>query len=129
MSKRSREYIKEKTGKHVSTILGGSVCLHSIVRCADLPELYQVQMDFAGKYVKEFEAAAPELMPEHGVSRQGVRQVIKAEPENCHNQLKSHRFSTEGCKTSSCKDAVSIRPFQLNQEASKIEYKSIEGVP
>ncbi|GJY07677.1 zinc finger, CCHC-type containing protein [Tanacetum coccineum] len=79
-------------------------------RCADLPELYQVQMDFAGKYGKEFVAAASELMPEHGVSRQGVRE-------------------TEGCKTSSCKDAVSIRPFQLNQEASKIEYKSIEGVP
>ncbi|GJZ40243.1 IST1-like protein [Tanacetum coccineum] len=85
MSKRSREYIKEKDGKHVSTILGGLVCLHSVVRpetdtisslcsaaprCTDLPELYQVQMDFARKYGKEFVATATELMPEHGVSRQ-----------------------------------------------------------
>ncbi|GJU90006.1 ribonuclease H-like domain-containing protein [Tanacetum coccineum] len=38
--------------------------------CTDLPELYQVQMDFAIKYGKEFVAAATELMPEHGVSRQ-----------------------------------------------------------
>nr|GEW45421.1 cytochrome P450 [Tanacetum cinerariifolium] len=39
-------------------------------RYADLPELYQVQMDLAGKYGKEFMAAATELMPlpEHGVS-------------------------------------------------------------
>ncbi|GJZ13889.1 IST1-like protein, partial [Tanacetum coccineum] len=39
-------------------------------RCTDLPELYQVQMDFAKKYGKEFVAAVTKLMPEHGVSRQ-----------------------------------------------------------
>ena len=39
-------------------------------RCADLPELIQVQMAFAGKYGKEFVAAATELMPECGVNRQ-----------------------------------------------------------
>ncbi|GJX83446.1 beta-grasp domain-containing protein [Tanacetum coccineum] len=39
-------------------------------RCADLPELYQVQMDFAKKYGKEFVAATTELLPEYEVSRQ-----------------------------------------------------------
>ncbi|KAL3514027.1 hypothetical protein ACH5RR_026744 [Cinchona calisaya] len=39
-------------------------------RCADLQELLQVQMLFAGKYGKEFVAAATELMPECGVNRQ-----------------------------------------------------------
>nr|GEZ22348.1 hypothetical protein [Tanacetum cinerariifolium] len=39
-------------------------------RYADLPELYQVQMDLTGKYGKEFMATVIELMAEHGVSRQ-----------------------------------------------------------
>ncbi|KAL0392325.1 UNVERIFIED_CONTAM: ist1 [Sesamum radiatum] len=39
-------------------------------RCADLPELLQVQMMFAGKYGKEFVSAATELRPECGVNRQ-----------------------------------------------------------
>lgn len=46
-----------------------SVCF-AAPRCADLPELLQVQMLFAGKYGKEFVAAATELMPECGVNRQ-----------------------------------------------------------
>ncbi|XP_011074151.1 uncharacterized protein LOC105158932 isoform X1 [Sesamum indicum] len=41
-------------------------------RCADLPELLQVQMMFAGKYSKEFVSAATELRPECGVNRQLV---------------------------------------------------------
>ncbi|KAL4197661.1 hypothetical protein AMTRI_Chr04g189400 [Amborella trichopoda] len=39
-------------------------------RCADLPELQQVQMLFAAKYGKEFVSAATELLPESGVNRQ-----------------------------------------------------------
>ncbi|KAF4377169.1 hypothetical protein CsatB_006612 [Cannabis sativa] len=39
-------------------------------RCADLPELLQVQIAFASKYGREFVAAATELMPDCGVNRQ-----------------------------------------------------------
>ncbi|KAL5714782.1 hypothetical protein ACHQM5_016694 [Ranunculus cassubicifolius] len=39
-------------------------------RCADLPELQQVQLLFGAKYGKEFLAAATELMPDCGVNRQ-----------------------------------------------------------
>lgn len=46
-----------------------SVCF-AAPRCADLPELLQVQLMFAGKYGKEFITAATELMPECGVNRQ-----------------------------------------------------------
>ncbi|XP_056167663.1 uncharacterized protein LOC115668431 [Syzygium oleosum] len=46
-----------------------SVCF-AAPRCADLPELLQVQMLFASKYGKEFVAAAAELMPDCGVNRQ-----------------------------------------------------------
>ncbi|KAK4753869.1 hypothetical protein SAY87_001973 [Trapa incisa] len=46
-----------------------SVCF-AAPRCADLPELIQVQMSFASKYGKEFIAAATELMPDCGVNRQ-----------------------------------------------------------
>ncbi|XP_075645507.1 uncharacterized protein LOC142616564 [Castanea sativa] len=46
-----------------------SVCF-AAPRCADLPELLQVQMLFASKYGKEFVAAATELMPDCGVNRQ-----------------------------------------------------------
>ncbi|XP_073284767.1 uncharacterized protein [Primulina huaijiensis] len=48
-----------------------SVCF-AAPRCADLAELLQVQMLFAGKYGKEFVSAATELMPECGVNRQLV---------------------------------------------------------
>ncbi|XP_042507541.1 uncharacterized protein LOC122083719 [Macadamia integrifolia] len=48
-----------------------SVCF-AAPRCADLPELQQVQMLFASKYGKEFVAAATELMPECGVNRQMI---------------------------------------------------------
>ncbi|KAM7280455.1 hypothetical protein ACFE04_007589 [Oxalis oulophora] len=46
-----------------------SVCF-AAPRCADLPELLQVQMLFGAKYGKEFLAAATGLMPECGVNRQ-----------------------------------------------------------
>ncbi|EYU43558.1 hypothetical protein ABFS82_03G016500 [Erythranthe guttata] len=46
-----------------------SICF-AAPRCADLPELIQAQMLFAGKYSKEFVIAATELMPESGVNRQ-----------------------------------------------------------
>ncbi|KAI3736609.1 hypothetical protein L2E82_26505 [Cichorium intybus] len=50
-------------------------------RCADLPELIQVQMAFAGKYGKEFVAAATELLPECGVNRQLIEHLsIRAPP-------------------------------------------------
>ncbi|KAK4434174.1 ist1 [Sesamum alatum] len=48
-----------------------SICF-AAPRCADLPELLQVQMMFAGKYGKEFVSAATELRPECGVNRQLV---------------------------------------------------------
>ncbi|GFP79051.1 ist1-like protein [Phtheirospermum japonicum] len=48
-----------------------SVCF-AAPRCADLPELQQVQLMFAGKYGKEFVTAATELLPECGVNRQLV---------------------------------------------------------
>lgn len=46
-----------------------SVCF-AAPRCADLPELLQVQILFASKYGREFVAAATELMPDCGVNRQ-----------------------------------------------------------
>ncbi|XP_024020338.1 uncharacterized protein LOC21399460 [Morus notabilis] len=46
-----------------------SVCF-AAPRCADLPELLQVQILFASKYGKEFVAAATELIPDCGVNRQ-----------------------------------------------------------
>ncbi|XP_048331366.1 uncharacterized protein LOC107421387 [Ziziphus jujuba] len=46
-----------------------SVCF-AAPRCADLPELLQVQLSFASKYGKEFVAAATELLPDCGVNRQ-----------------------------------------------------------
>ncbi|XP_051123629.1 uncharacterized protein LOC127246359 isoform X1 [Andrographis paniculata] len=48
-----------------------SVCF-AAPRCADLPELQQVQILFAGKYGKEFVVAATELLPECGVNRKLV---------------------------------------------------------
>ncbi|GMI83023.1 IST1-LIKE 1 [Hibiscus trionum] len=46
-----------------------SVCF-AAPRCADLPELLQVQMLFTSKYGKEFVLAATELRPDCGVNRQ-----------------------------------------------------------
>ncbi|CAN1235273.1 IST1-like protein [Linum perenne] len=48
-----------------------SICF-AAPRCADLPELIQVQMMFASKYGKEFVAAATDLRPDCGVNRQIV---------------------------------------------------------
>lgn len=50
-----------------------SICF-AAPRCADLPELMQVQMLFAGKYGREFVAAAAELLPDCGVNRQVIIQ-------------------------------------------------------
>ncbi|KAD6119480.1 hypothetical protein E3N88_10751 [Mikania micrantha] len=49
-------------------------------RCADLPELIQVQMAFSSKYGKEFVAAATELMPECGVNRQLIEHLSVRAP-------------------------------------------------
>ncbi|XP_039043205.1 IST1 homolog [Hibiscus syriacus] len=46
-----------------------SICF-AAPRCADLPELLQVQMLFTSKYGKEFVSAATELRPDCGVNRQ-----------------------------------------------------------
>ncbi|KAE9617477.1 putative vacuolar protein sorting-associated protein Ist1 [Lupinus albus] len=46
-----------------------SVCF-AAPRCADLPELLQVQFLFGAKYGKEFLSAATELRPDCGVNRQ-----------------------------------------------------------
>lgn len=46
-----------------------SICF-AAPRCSDLPELQQVQIQFVGKYGKEFVAAASELLPDCGVNRQ-----------------------------------------------------------
>ncbi|KAG8491062.1 hypothetical protein CXB51_014213 [Gossypium anomalum] len=46
-----------------------SICF-AAPRCADLPELLQVQMLFISKYGKEFVSAATELRPDCGVNRQ-----------------------------------------------------------
>ncbi|PPS09008.1 hypothetical protein GOBAR_AA11637 [Gossypium barbadense] len=46
-----------------------SICF-AAPRCADLPELLQVQMLFISKYGKEFVSAATELRPDSGVNRQ-----------------------------------------------------------
>ncbi|KAF9603959.1 hypothetical protein IFM89_039313 [Coptis chinensis] len=57
-----------------------SVCF-AAPRCADLPELQQVQMLFASKYGKEFIAAATELMPDCGVNRQLIELLsVRAPP-------------------------------------------------
>ncbi|XP_047342369.1 IST1 homolog [Impatiens glandulifera] len=57
-----------------------SVCF-AAPRCADLPELQQVQMMFVSKYGKEFVAAATELMPECGVNRQIIELLSIRAPE------------------------------------------------
>ncbi|KAK1413070.1 hypothetical protein QVD17_34802 [Tagetes erecta] len=56
-----------------------SICF-AAPRCADLPELIQVQMAFASKYGKEFVAAATELMPECGVNRQLIEHLSVRAP-------------------------------------------------
>ncbi|GMP80142.1 hypothetical protein CsSME_00035357 [Camellia sinensis var. sinensis] len=57
-----------------------SVCF-AAPRCADLPELLQVQISFAAKYGKEFVSAATELMPECGVNRQLVELLSVRAPD------------------------------------------------
>ncbi|XP_042496085.1 IST1 homolog [Macadamia integrifolia] len=57
-----------------------SICF-AAPRCADLPELQQVQMLFASKYGREFVSAATELMPDCGVNRQLIELLsIRAPP-------------------------------------------------
>ncbi|XP_027357734.1 uncharacterized protein LOC113867022 isoform X2 [Abrus precatorius] len=66
-----------------------SVCF-AAPRCADLPELLQVQLLFAGKYGKEFLSAATELRPDCGVNRQLIEllSVRAPSPEKKLNLLK-----------------------------------------
>jgi len=63
-----------------------SICF-AAPRCADLPELMQVQMMFATKYGKEFVAAASELMPDCGVNRQ-IIELLSIRPPPVDAKLK-----------------------------------------
>ncbi|KAK9943456.1 hypothetical protein M0R45_009063 [Rubus argutus] len=63
-----------------------SVCF-AAPRCADLPELLQVQMLFASKYGKEFVSAATELMPDCGVNRQLI-ELLSIRPPSPEKKLK-----------------------------------------
>ncbi|XP_021758156.1 IST1 homolog [Chenopodium quinoa] len=63
-----------------------SICF-AAPRCADLPELLQVQMSFAAKYGKEFVAAATELMPDCGVNRQLV-ELLSVRAPSAEKKLK-----------------------------------------
>nr|CAB3480164.1 unnamed protein product [Digitaria exilis] len=63
-----------------------SICF-AAPRCADLPELIQVQMMFATKYGKEFVAAASELMPDCGVNRQ-IIELLSIRPPAVDAKLK-----------------------------------------
>ncbi|KAH9607292.1 hypothetical protein KSS87_023190 [Heliosperma pusillum] len=66
-----------------------SICF-AAPRCADLPELLQVQLAFVSKYGKEFVASASALMPDCGVNRQLVEllSVRGPSPEKKLNLLK-----------------------------------------
>lgn len=66
-----------------------SICF-AAPRCADLPELLQVQLQFATKYGKEFISAATELRPDCGVNRQLIEllSVRAPSPEKKLNLLK-----------------------------------------
>ncbi|XP_043689724.1 IST1-like protein [Telopea speciosissima] len=70
-----------------------SVCF-AAPRCADLPELQQVQMLFASKYGKEFVAAATELMPECGVNRQLI-ELLSIRAPSAETKLKLLREIAE----------------------------------
>lgn len=63
-----------------------SICF-AAPRCADLPELQQVQMLFAAKYGKEFVAAATELMPDCGVNRQ-IIELLSIRAPSVETKLK-----------------------------------------
>ncbi|KAL6840823.1 hypothetical protein ACP4OV_029349 [Aristida adscensionis] len=63
-----------------------SICF-AAPRCADLPELMQVQMMFATKYGKEFVAAAAELMPDCGVNRQ-IIELLSIRPPPVDAKMK-----------------------------------------
>ncbi|KAH9692226.1 Regulator of Vps4 activity in the MVB pathway protein [Citrus sinensis] len=63
-----------------------SVCF-AAPRCADLPELLQVQMLFASKYGREFVAAATELMPDCGVNRQLI-ELLSVRAPSADKKLK-----------------------------------------
>ncbi|KAL9245048.1 hypothetical protein vseg_018746 [Gypsophila vaccaria] len=63
-----------------------SICF-AAPRCADLPELLQVQLAFVSKYGKEFVAAASELMPDCGVNRQLV-ELLSVRSPSAEKKLK-----------------------------------------
>ncbi|CAL9095594.1 unnamed protein product [Musa textilis] len=56
-------------------------------RCADLPELQQVQMLFAAKYGKEFVTSATYLLPDCGVNRQ-VLELLSIRVPSVETKLK-----------------------------------------
>ncbi|KAK7343790.1 hypothetical protein VNO77_12825 [Canavalia gladiata] len=66
-----------------------SVCF-AAPRCADLPELLQVQLLFATKYGKKFVSAATDLTPDCGVNRQLIELLLvqAPSPEKKLNLLK-----------------------------------------
>ncbi|XP_074264173.1 uncharacterized protein LOC141586753 [Silene latifolia] len=66
-----------------------SICF-AAPRCAELPELQQVQLAFVSKYGKEFVASASALMPDCGVNRQLIEllSVRAPSPEKKLNLLK-----------------------------------------
>ncbi|GJY73004.1 IST1-like protein [Tanacetum coccineum] len=85
--------------------------------CTDLPELIQVQMAFAGKYGKEFVAAATELMPECGVNRQLIEHLsVRApSPENGPSILSSTQLPIPQEKH---EEPVLTPPEQIHNEQS-----------
>ncbi|CAI9116397.1 OLC1v1017534C1 [Oldenlandia corymbosa var. corymbosa] len=84
-----------------------SVCF-AAPRCADLPELMQVQMLFSGKYGKEFVTRATELMPECGVNRQLI-------------ELLSVRAPTPEAKLKLLKDIAEEHELDWDPSASENE--------
>ncbi|TKY51493.1 IST1-like protein [Spatholobus suberectus] len=63
-----------------------SVCF-AAPRCADLPELLQVQLLFASKYGKEFVSAATELTPDCSVNRQQLIELLSVQSPSQEKKL------------------------------------------
>lgn len=85
-----------------------SVCF-AAPRCADLPELLQVQMLFAAKYGKEFVSAATELVPDCGVNRQLI-------------ELLSVRAPAPDVKLKLLKEIAEEHELDWDPEASETEF-------
>ncbi|XP_027364688.1 uncharacterized protein LOC113871781 [Abrus precatorius] len=63
-----------------------SICF-AAPRCADLPELMQVQLLFATKYGKEFVSSATELTPDCGVNRQLI-ELLSVQTPSAEKKMK-----------------------------------------